>query len=253
MGEQNKIISCQIACWAMGAGAGFLAFIMLMVLGDWSFLQAVFGAGVIFIVVGGLLAVILCRPLPALGEVQAGMAEIEEPAAPVADAAPATVSTAPVGQPATAAQSPAPAGAASAVRSDTLLAGETELATRKGEWSYTPTKPATAPRPAPAPAAATATKGEKPQTLSAARDGQPDDLKQIKGVGPKMETMLHGMGFYHFDQIAGWTAAELAWVDENLTGFKGRASRDGWVDQAKILASGGETAFSKRVDRGDVS
>ena len=46
-------------------------------------------------------------------------------------------------------------------------------------------------------------------TLSAARGGA-DDLKKIKGVGPKLEAMLHGMGFYHFDQIANWTAAEVA-------------------------------------------
>ena len=71
-------------------------------------------------------------------------------------------------------------------------------------------------------------------------------------MGSKLEKMLNEMGFYHFDQIAGWTAAELAWVDENLSGFKGRASRDNWVDQAKILASGGETEFSKRVEDGDV-
>ncbi|MEJ2017275.1 MAG: fused NADH-quinone oxidoreductase subunit E/endonuclease, partial [Maritimibacter sp.] len=42
------------------------------------------------------------------------------------------------------------------------------------------------------------------------------------------------------------------WADENLVGFKGRVSRDGWVEQAKILAEGGETEFSKRVKKGDV-
>jgi NADH-quinone oxidoreductase subunit E len=60
------------------------------------------------------------------------------------------------------------------------------------------------------------------------------------------------MGFYHFDQIAAWTEAEVSWVSENLAGFKGRATRDNWVAQAKILAAGGETEFSARVGRGDV-
>jgi predicted flap endonuclease-1-like 5' DNA nuclease len=101
-------------------------------------------------------------------------------------------------------------------------------------------------------AAPVATDADRPATLPAARGGQPDNLKEIKGIGPKMETMLHGMGFFHFDQIAAWSTSELAWVDQNLTGFKGRASRDNWVDQAKILASGGDTAFSKRVEDGDV-
>ena len=60
------------------------------------------------------------------------------------------------------------------------------------------------------------------------------------------------MGIFHFDQIAGWTEAELAWVDDNLEGFKGRASRDAWVSQSKTLAAGGETEFSARVTKGDV-
>jgi predicted flap endonuclease-1-like 5' DNA nuclease len=97
---------------------------------------------------------------------------------------------------------------------------------------------AAAAMPAPAPAAPAAP-AAKPPTLSAARDGRPDDLKLIKGVGPKLEEMLHRMGIYHFDQIAAWQAAELAWVDDNLEGFKGRASRDEWVAQARTLAAGG--------------
>ncbi len=108
-------------------------------------------------------------------------------------------------------------------------------------------KPAAAPKPAkaePVPA--------RPKALKAARGGKADDLKQIKGVGPKLEALLNTLGFYHFDQIAAWTGAELAWVDDNLEGFKGRASRDGWVEQAKILAGGGQTEFSNRVKKGDV-
>ncbi|WP_172299902.1 NADH-quinone oxidoreductase subunit E [Pseudoruegeria sp. HB172150] len=89
--------------------------------------------------------------------------------------------------------------------------------------------------------------GTKPEALDAPRDGKADDLKKIKGVGPKLEKLLHSLGFYHYDQVANWTAAEVAWVDENLEGFKGRVSRDDWVSQARILAEGGETEFSKRA------
>ena len=92
----------------------------------------------------------------------------------------------------------------------------------------------------------------KPAGLTAARDGKADDLKQIKGIGPKLEQLCHSLGFYHFDQISNWTAAEVAWVDENLEGFKGRVTRDTWVAQAKILTEGGETEFSKRVEKGSV-
>ncbi len=94
--------------------------------------------------------------------------------------------------------------------------------------------------------------GTRPEALSAARGGQPDDLKQIKGIGPKLEKLCNELGFYHFDQIAGWTEDEIAWVDANLKGFKGRVSRDNWVEQAKTLAAGGETEFSQRVGKGEV-
>lgn len=94
--------------------------------------------------------------------------------------------------------------------------------------------------------------GTRPAGLDGPRDGKADDLKQIKGVGPKLEGLLNSLGFWHFDQVSNWTSDEVAWVDANLTGFKGRVSRDDWVGQAKILASGGDTEFSKRVEDGDV-
>lgn len=127
-------------------------------------------------------------------------------------------------------------------------------------------RPAAAPEPeavvpaAPAPVAEASTAqdpaatsvAQRPAALDGPRDGGADDLKMIKGVGPKMESMLHSLGFYHFDQVASWTTAEVAWVDDNLEGFKGRVSRDDWVEQAKLLAAGGETEFSKKVEGGDV-
>ena len=75
--------------------------------------------------------------------------------------------------------------------------------------------------------------GRKPEGLTEARGGKPDDLKRIKGVGPKLEKLLHRLGFFHFDQVAAWTEDEIAWVDDNLEGFKGRVTRDEWVAQAR--------------------
>lgn len=97
-------------------------------------------------------------------------------------------------------------------------------------------------------AAASAVAGKKPKQLDAPNGGKADDLKRISGVGPRMEQMCNMLGFWHYDQIANWTDAEVAWVDENLQGFKGRVTRDDWVSQAKILAEGGETEFSKQQD-----
>jgi NADH-quinone oxidoreductase subunit E len=111
-------------------------------------------------------------------------------------------------------------------------------------------KPKAAVKPAPQPAQAEA-EAIKPATLSGPREAGADDLKQLKGVGPKLEKTLNELGFYHFDQIAKWSEAEVAWVDDNLK-FKGRVQRDGWIEQAKVLAAGGETAFSTKVKKGDV-
>ena len=80
----------------------------------------------------------------------------------------------------------------------------------------------------------------KPAALPSARGGKADDLKIIVGIGPKLEILCHKLGFFHFDQIAAWTAAEIAWVDDNLEGFKGRVTRDNWVDQARSLAARGK-------------
>jgi len=156
---------------------------------------------------------------------------------PEEDAAPAA---APAAHAATA-ETAAPAHT-QAVHAGTTLAGEEELAARKGEWRYEGAKTATP----------TADVGTRPEALDAPREGKADDLKKIKGVGPKLEQLCNELGFFHYAQIARWTADEVAWVDENLTGFKGRVSRDNWVEQARILAEGGETEFSARVDEGDM-
>jgi NADH-quinone oxidoreductase subunit E len=91
----------------------------------------------------------------------------------------------------------------------------------------------TAPKPAVKPVS-----DSGPERLAKPRGGKGDDLELIWGVGPGLARMLNKMGFWHFDQIAAWSASELKWVDANLTGFKGRATRDEWVPQSKKLAKG---------------
>ncbi len=100
-----------------------------------------------------------------------------------------------------------------------------------------------------APGAQAALRAGQPEGLGAAREGGADDLKLIKGVGPKLEKLLNAMGYFHFDQIGGWGPGDVAWVDENLKGFKGRVSRDNWVDQAASLADGIETEFSRKAKK----
>ncbi|EEX11263.1 NADH:ubiquinone oxidoreductase 41 kd complex i subunit [Ruegeria lacuscaerulensis ITI-1157] len=97
-------------------------------------------------------------------------------------------------------------------------------------------------------AAKPATSETQPETLTGPRGGKPDDLKLLKGVGPKLEQTLNELGFYHFDQIAAWTPEQVAWVDARLK-FKGRIERDGWIEQAAKLAAGEETEFAKRAKK----
>ena len=75
--------------------------------------------------------------------------------------------------------------------------------------------------------------GGKPAAIE--RPSSPDDLKAISGIGPKLETVLNGLGVWTYAQIAAWSPAEIAWVDDHL-GFNGRIGRDGWIAQAAELA-----------------
>jgi NADH-quinone oxidoreductase subunit E len=67
-------------------------------------------------------------------------------------------------------------------------------------------------------------------------DGTPDDLKKIKGIGPKFEVDLNAKGVYYFRQIAAWKAKDIKDVEAVMDKFPGRITRDEWVKQAKALA-----------------
>lgn len=88
-----------------------------------------------------------------------------------------------------------------------------------------------------APASVEAAEGSRPANLlTEARGGQPDDLKKISGVGPKLEGLLHENGVFHFDQIKDWGPEEIAYMDDKLS-FKGRIERDNWIEQATAFAA----------------
>jgi predicted flap endonuclease-1-like 5' DNA nuclease len=96
-----------------------------------------------------------------------------------------------------------------------------------------PEPPQAAAEPVP-----TASPAETPSPFLAAPQGEPDDLRRIKGIGPKLETMLKELGVFHYRQIADWTPEQLALVDAQLGQFQGRAGRDQWQSQARFLAAG---------------
>lgn len=115
------------------------------------------------------------------------------------------------------------------------------------------------PAPAPAPEKKTtlikdskpAPKAEDKPEIVAIAAGEEDDLKRIKGIGPVNEKALNELGILKFSQIAGWTPANVDWVEDFMS-FPGRIEREDWIAQAKALAEGEETEFSKRVDAGEV-
>ncbi len=77
-----------------------------------------------------------------------------------------------------------------------------------------------------------------------------DDLKSIRGIGVLIEKKLQSLGITRWTQIANWTQADIDRVS-NVLDFKGRIEREQWVEQARILAGGGMTEFSRRTDRDD--
>lgn len=98
--------------------------------------------------------------------------------------------------------------------------------------------PAAAPEIAPSgdaipPAAAR----ETPDAARSIYAGGPDDLRAIKGIGPKVQQALEQAGVTRFSQIAAWDDAD---VDRMAAGIGRAASRirnDDWVGQARALAA----------------
>jgi predicted flap endonuclease-1-like 5' DNA nuclease len=90
----------------------------------------------------------------------------------------------------------------------------------------------------------------RPIGLTQPRNGIPDNLQKIRGIGRRNEQLLHSLGIYHFGQIAAWTPAEARWVAAFLS-FPERIERDDWIGQATILASGGDTGYVKPIRRDD--
>jgi predicted flap endonuclease-1-like 5' DNA nuclease len=78
---------------------------------------------------------------------------------------------------------------------------------------------------------------------------QGDDLSRIKGVGPKLRTLLHGLGVTRYEQIAAWTDTDLADLDTKLGAFAGRPARDNWVEQARLLAAADTAGYEAKFGK----
>lgn len=87
------------------------------------------------------------------------------------------------------------------------------------------------------------------EPASAPVSGEADDLRKIKGLGPKMLALLHSLGITRYEQIASWTDADLDELDTRLGSFAGRPRRDNWVEQARLLASGDTGAYEAKFGK----
>lgn len=128
---------------------------------------------------------------------------------------------------------PAMAGTMAGIGEVIAVAAQEEVDAAAEQRSH---QPAAAPAPAPEP-------------VPAAPAGEADDLRRIKGLGPKMQTLLLSLGITRYEQIANWSDADLDDLDGKLGSFAGRPRRDNWVEQAKLLASGDTAAYEARFGK----
>lgn len=104
-------------------------------------------------------------------------------------------------------------------------------------------KPVPAPAPTPEPVAPVLAAPPAEVPVPAPAPTTADDLARIKGVGPKLVALLGELGVTTYAQIAAWSDADIERIDAQLGRFAGRITRDQWIEQAKLLSAGDETAF----------
>ena len=249
--------------WVIAAAAGLIAAAVAHIVGHLTYPQSGFiGAG-IFLLVGIILG--LYWGPPATIPVKTATAGDG-----VADDAPTAAPTMAAPAMAAAAEMPVPVMAAPVLAAPIMMEAAPTTSVSGPAAMFTsvdpvPAKPAPAAKPkaaakalakaspaksavkTTAPKAPRVKKPDGPARLSAPRRGKADDLKEIEGIGPALEKLCNELGFYHFDQIAGWSDADVDWVDANMKTFKGRIVRDKWIAQSKIIITEGLEAFRVRA------
>ena len=253
---------CARKWWMISAVVGVVvAFIAGAVLGvPW------FGSILLGVIVGGVMGYVTVRSQCSEADVEtarpatpSSSASSSRPTAPGAKASgPTTTGTTASGGTASGATTTggataatpgaAPGGAAptppGGPSSAPTGAGPTETPAATGSTKATPPPAEPPARDSAVPGPGEDSAGSKPAApasgpggafLDAPRGGKADDLKLIKGIGPKLEERLNSLGLYHHDQIAALTEAQIAHIDEQLD-LRGRITRDDWVGQAAALA-----------------
>jgi len=252
--------------WLAAAAAGVIAAVMVRVVGDLGLVATLFIGVFVFLVFGVLLGLFWGAPVAGTaGHVPHGhghpaASSTPRPQMPPASAPHARAAAESAPKPAAVEAVPlvaSPPQVEAATLGATPVAEAAPLAVVVADVSGVREEPAAiADAPAvttaamvAAPVAAAAAR--QPVGLAAPRDGAADRLQAIEGIGPVLEKLCHDLGIFHFDQIGAWGPAEVAWMDGNLKGFRGRVTRDRWVAQARLIGDIGLEAFQRRAKTND--
>lgn len=253
------IANCTRNCWIAGAVTGLIVWLGTSGFGEMRWFEGLFLGLIAAGLTGRVLIWFCCEGTPASdgdewtpgsGAGSRLRPEMEEPSGHgiVGSFAPMPQEVGPSGD----AQLGTGAGSASD-RNDIYSGRKSKANTSRSDDGHAPRVKGSGSNSAESKEAVSAS-GNAPESQGFARsvdaEAESDDLKQIKGVGPKMEERLIENGVTRFAQIAEWSETEIDHFSELIGG--GRIRSDDWVSQARILARGGETEFSKRVDTGDV-
>lgn len=130
--------------------------------------------------------------------------------------------------------------------------GSPYVASQERPYMAPPPPPPPAPGKGVADEVATATTDVAGEVLDVEVErptGPADDLRKLKGVGPKFVARLNELGITRFDQLAGLNANEAAHLDERMGPFQGRLARDRVIEQADLLARGDVETFEERFGK----
>ncbi|SIS62032.1 Predicted 5' DNA nuclease, flap endonuclease-1-like, helix-3-turn-helix (H3TH) domain [Paracoccus saliphilus] len=241
--------NCTRNCWIAGAGLGFLVWIITAGIGPLRWFEGLFLGLIAAVLMGRFLIWLLCDGMPA--ETEEERRPLSSPAAEGAqhsDGGATAVGLMGSGAARSMSGQNDIYGGASGdkpVDRKSIVAG----APAKTEKAQPDAKPVKTNK---AQADAKPASAKKPAKAAPKDHGKVDDLKEIKGVGPKLEGLLREHGVTRFSQIAEWGEDEMDHFAELIGRMGSRIRSDDWVGQARTLAQGGETEFSKRVGKGDV-
>lgn len=228
---------CKRSCWISAAIGGVIVLLFKSGIGDMHWISGAFIGLITFLMLGGLLNWLLCEGQQAPFEPRiAAVPAVPTPVRKVADLGDR-------------AQMPIMAGAVPQAVAAPHVADVVALPEASPRKAEKKTKAEKAAKKA---AKAEKNGKDKPAKdksgkkksakalLEGPRAGQADDLKVIKGVGPKIEVWLNENAIWHFDQIAGWDARDVAAYMDRMGRMGTRIESDEWVAQARALAAAGK-------------